>query len=195
MKLLQAYEQISQQLQRQPNDPAVQARFADLSAQMDQGNGWAAEAEAKTILTKLGLTDFNAKIGALSGGQHKRAALAHALIDPADLLILDEPTNHIDADTIAWLEESGKTPGGLLMVTHDRYFLDRVVNRIVELDRRQLVSYPGNYSRYLEQSAEAPRTACLRRTKAAAASQARAGMGAAQPDGAGNQTKSAQTAR
>lgn len=155
MKLLQAYEQISQQLQRQPNDPAVQARFADLSAQMDQANGWAAEAEAKTILTKLGLTDFNAKIGALSGGQHKRAALAHALIDPADLLILDEPTNHIDADAIAWLEEYlAKRPGGLLMVTHDRYFLDRIVNRIVDLDRRQLVNYPGNYSRYLEQSAE-----------------------------------------
>ncbi len=78
-------------------------------------------------------------------------ALARALIDRADVLILDEPTNHIDADTVAWLEEYlANTPGALLMVTHDRYFLDRVVNRIVELDRRQLVSYPGNYSQYLQ---------------------------------------------
>ena len=82
-------------------------------------------------------------------------ALARALIDRADLLILDEPTNHIDADTIAWLEEYlAATPGALLMVTHDRYFLDRVVNRIVELDRRQLVLYVGTYSQYLEQREE-----------------------------------------
>ncbi|MEZ4555311.1 MAG: ABC-F family ATP-binding cassette domain-containing protein [Caldilineaceae bacterium] len=90
-------------------------------------------------------------MGTLSGGQRKRVALARALIDRADLLVLDEPTNHIDADTVAWLEEYlATTPGALLMVTHDRYFLDRVVNRIVELDRRQLVSYPGNYAHYLE---------------------------------------------
>jgi ATP-binding cassette subfamily F protein uup len=153
MKLLQAYEQVSKQLQLHPQDPDIQARFSSVTAQMDQANGWAAQAEAETILTKLGITDFNAKIGTLSGGQHKRVALAHALIDPADLLILDEPTNHIDADTIDWLEQHLATRhGGLLMVTHDRYFLDRVVNRIVELDRRQLVSYPGNYSSYLELS-------------------------------------------
>ena len=155
MKLLHAYEQISIQLQSQPQNPDIQAKFSDISAQMDQGDGWAAEAEAETILTKLGITDFNAKIGTLSGGQHKRVALAHALIDPADLLILDEPTNHIDADTIDWLEQHlANRHGGLLMVTHDRYFLDRVVNRIVELDRRQLVSYAGNYSSYLEMSSE-----------------------------------------
>lgn len=155
MRLLQAYERASKQLQRQPQDPAVQSQFSQVTAKMDQANGWAAEAEAEAILTKLGITDFEAKIGTLSGGQHKRVALAHALIDPADLLILDEPTNPIDAETIDWLEEHlAKRPGGLLMVTHDRYFLDRVVNRIVELDRRQLVSYPGNYSRYLELSSE-----------------------------------------
>ncbi len=155
MKLLQAYEQVSKQLQLHPQDADVQARFSTVTAQMDQANGWAAEAEAETILTKLGITDFNAKVGTLSGGQHKRVALAHALIDPADLLILDEPTNHIDADTIDWLEQHlANRHGGLLMVTHDRYFLDRVVNRIVELDRRQLVSYPGNYSSYLEMSAQ-----------------------------------------
>jgi ATP-binding cassette subfamily F protein uup len=99
----------------------------------------------------LGIPDFAAKVGTLSGGQRKRVALARALIDRADLLILDEPTNHIDAETVAWLEEYlATTPGALLMVTHDRYFLDRVVNRIVELDRRQLVSYVGNYTKYLE---------------------------------------------
>ena len=88
----------------------------------------------------------------MSGGQRKRVALARSLIDRADLLILDEPTNHIDADTVAWLEEYlATTPGALLMVTHDRYFLDRVANRIVELDRRQLVSYAGNYTHYLEE--------------------------------------------
>jgi ATP-binding cassette subfamily F protein uup len=95
--------------------------------------------------------DYGAQVGTLSGGQRKRVALARALIDRADLLILDEPTNHIDAGTVAWLEDYlATTPGALLMVTHDRYFLDRVVNRIVELDRRRLVNYPGNYSHYLE---------------------------------------------
>jgi len=154
MKLLLDYQQISKQLQQHPNNSEVQAKFSKISAQMDQANGWSAEAEAETILTRLGITDFNAKIDTLSGGQHKRVALAHALIDPADLLILDEPTNHIDAETIAWLEKHlEKRPGGLLMVTHDRYFLDRIANRIVDLDRRQLVSYPGNYSQYLELSA------------------------------------------
>jgi ATP-binding cassette subfamily F protein uup len=154
MKLLLAYEQVSAHLQSKPADPVIQAKFSEISAQMDQANGWTAEAEAETILTRLGITDFNAKIGTLSGGQHKRVALAHALIDPADLLILDEPTNHIDSETISWLEKHlEKRPGGLLMVTHDRYFLDRIANRIVDLDRRQLISYPGNYTQYLELSA------------------------------------------
>jgi len=122
---------------------------------MDRTAGWMAEAEAKAILTRLGVADFDALIGTLSGGQRKRVALARALLDPGDLLILDEPTNHIDADSVDWLEQHLLgLPTALLMVTHDRYFLDRVVNRILELDRRQLVSYPGNYTRYLEQSAE-----------------------------------------
>ena len=155
MQLLLAYKQANARLQSNPTDPAVQAKFSEISAQMEQENGWTAEAEAETILTKLGITDFNAKIGTLSGGQHKRVALAHALIDPADLLLLDEPTNHIDAETITWLEKHlEQRPGGLLMVTHDRYFLDRIANRIVDLDRRQLVSYPGNYTQYLELSAQ-----------------------------------------
>ena len=151
MRLLRDYEWTAAQLQKDPHNEALQARFVDLSAQMDRTGGWAAEANAKAILTQLGIDDFDAVVATLSGGQRKRVAMARALIDRADLLVLDEPTNHIDAETVAWLEEYLlTTPGALLMVTHDRYFLDRVVNRIVELDRRKLVSYSGNYSRYLE---------------------------------------------
>jgi ABC transport system ATP-binding/permease protein len=152
MRLLRDYEQASQQLQQQPANAALQQRFLELTAEMDRMRGWEAEAQAKTILTRLGITEFSTPVGQLSGGQRKRVALAQGLINPADLLILDEPTNHIDAETVAWLEQYlTAVPGALLMVTHDRYFLDRVVNRIVELDRRNLVNYPGNYSRYLEQ--------------------------------------------
>ncbi len=118
---------------------------------MDANEGWSAEANAKAVLSRLGIDMFDSLVGTLSGGERKRVALARALIDRADLLVLDEPTNHIDAETIAWLEDYlATTPGALLMVTHDRYFLDRVVNRIVELERRVLVSYAGNYSKYLE---------------------------------------------
>ena len=155
MRLLRDYEAASHTLQHRPADLQVQSRFAELSAAMDRTAGWMAEAEAKAILTRLGVADFDALIGTLSGGQRKRVALARALLDPGDLLILDEPTNHIDADSVDWLEQHLLAlPAALLMVTHDRYFLDRVVNRIIELDRRQLVSYPGNYTRYLELSAE-----------------------------------------
>jgi ATP-binding cassette subfamily F protein uup len=152
MQLLYAYEQAADALQHAPADPALQQRLVELSAELDRTEGWAAEANAKAILTRLGIDNFHDKIATLSGGQRKRVALARALIDRADLLILDEPTNHIDAETVAWLEDYlAATPGALLMVTHDRYFLDRVVNRIVEVDRRRLVSYAGNYTRYLEE--------------------------------------------
>ncbi len=156
MRLLADYEAASLALQRQPDDLQAQARVASLSADMDRAGGWTAEAEAKAILSRLGIEpSVDRLVGTLSGGQRKRVALARALLDPGDLLILDEPTNHVDAETIDWLEQFLLgLPGALVLVTHDRYFLDRVANRIVELDRRQLVSYPGNYSRYLEQSAE-----------------------------------------
>ncbi len=151
MRLLRAYEQVTARLDAHPDDAQLHADLHALSAEMDRTDGWAAEANAKSILTRLGVTNFDDRVGVLSGGQRKRVALARALIDRADLLILDEPTNHIDAATVAWLEEYlATTPGALLMVTHDRYFLDRVVNRIVELDRRQLVSYAGNYTHFLE---------------------------------------------
>jgi len=113
------------------------------------------EYEARTILTKLGLTNFEQKMGSLSGGQKKRVALAAALISPADVLILDEPTNHLDATMTVWLEERlKKFRGGIVMVTHDRYFLERVVNHIVELSRAKIYHYEANYSKYLELKAQ-----------------------------------------
>ena len=109
------------------------------------------EYEAKTMLNKLGITDYDQKVGTLSGGQRKRVALAAALIHPADVLVLDEPTNHLDAEMTAWLEDRLRQfRGGLLMVTHDRYFLERVVNHITELSRGKLYHYEANYSKYLE---------------------------------------------
>jgi ATP-binding cassette subfamily F protein uup len=125
VRLLRDYEWASQQLEQQPESAYWQEQLASLSDQMERTGGWSAEANVKAILTRLGITNFAAPIASLSGGERKRVALAHALIDRADLLILDEPTNHIDAETIAWLEEYLLTqPGALLMVTHDRYFLD-----------------------------------------------------------------------
>ena len=109
------------------------------------------EYEAKSMLNRLGLPDYEQKVGTLSGGQRKRVALAAALIHPADVLILDEPTNHLDAEMTAWLEDwLRRFKGGLVMVTHDRYFLERVVNHITELSRGKLYHYEANYSKYLE---------------------------------------------
>lgn len=155
MKLLREYEVTISALEKNPEDAASQKKLLDLTPKMDGLNAWQIESDAKTILTKLGIFDFEAKIGTLSGGQKKRVAMAGALITPADLLILDEPTNHIDNDTVVWLEQylNGRK-GALLMITHDRYFLDRVTNRIIELDRGNLYSYSGNYSIFLEKKVE-----------------------------------------
>lgn len=107
--------------------------------------------EAKTILTKLGLADFEKNVSLLSGGEKKRVSIASALIHPSDILILDEPTNHIDNEMVQWLEKFLlKYTGAILMVTHDRYFLDRITNRIVEIDNGSLYSYDANYSKFLE---------------------------------------------
>jgi ATP-binding cassette subfamily F protein uup len=122
-----------------------------MTQRMDDHKAWDYEVAVKQILSKLKLTDLNAIIGTLSGGQKKRVALAKVLVEEADLLILDEPTNHLDLDMIEWLEEylikSGKT---LVMVTHDRYFLDRVCNVILELSANELIRYDGNYEYFLE---------------------------------------------
>lgn len=130
-------------------------KIIKLTEEMDRKGAWALESEAKTVLTQLGVKNFNEKIGNLSGGQKKRVALASALINPSDLLILDEPTNHLDNRTIEWLEEYlNMRKGALIMITHDRYFLDKVVNKIIELQRGDIHSYEGNYNYYLEKKAE-----------------------------------------
>lgn len=166
IRTLRAYEEALEQLNERPEDQRLQSRLAELQTQMDAGGVWALEAQAKSILNKLGITGFNRLVGELSGGQRKRVAMARALIQPADLLILDEPTNHIDNETVAWLEEYlASYKGALLLITHDRYFLDRVVNQIVELDRGRLVSYEGNYGAYLEQKAEREVTEAAQETR------------------------------
>ena len=116
---------------------------------------WGTESEAGNVLNKLGLTDHQAKISHLSGGQKKRAALARILVNPSDILILDEPTNHLDGEMVSWLEDYLiRFKGVLIMVTHDRYFLDRVSNRILEISHGSLYSYEANYSRFLELKAQ-----------------------------------------
>lgn len=155
MKVLREYEAAVLAVQKQEDPAGEERRLIALSQQMDSLDAWQLENEAKAVLTRLGITDFSARISSLSGGQKKRIALASALITPAELLILDEPTNHIDNATVAWLEEYlQKRKGALLMVTHDRYFLDRVASRIIELDQGTLYSYTGNYSVFLEKKAE-----------------------------------------
>lgn len=166
MRVVRDFQRANQDLLAAPENAAHQANLVKVTEQMDRLNGWAAEARAKAILSKLGVQSspadsqvgspdaihFGQQVATLSGGERKRLALAQALLDPADLLILDEPTNHLDAETIDWLESYLlEMSTALLMVTHDRYFLQRVANRIIELDRRKLVSYSGNYSSYLTQ--------------------------------------------
>lgn len=121
----------------------------------DELNRWTIEAEAKSMLNQLGFTDYDEKVEHMSGGQKKRVALVRALLTPADILVLDEPTNHLDNEMSEWLEEYLiQFRGAILMVTHDRYFLDRVVNRIVEVDHGKLYNYPGNYSEFVRLKAE-----------------------------------------
>ncbi|SFK06489.1 ABC-F family ATP-binding cassette domain-containing protein [Brevibacillus centrosporus] len=155
IQLLREYEGALADLQLSPSDEKKQSRVLALQTKMDAADAWESNTQAKTILTQLGLHDFTQKVSELSGGQRKRVAMARALIQPADLLILDEPTNHIDNETVEWLEEYlSRYKGALLLVTHDRYFLDRVTNRTFELDRGKLFSYEGNYATFLEKRAE-----------------------------------------
>ncbi|MHC1682169.1 MAG: ABC-F family ATP-binding cassette domain-containing protein [Clostridiaceae bacterium] len=157
LMLIRDYEEILEKVSNgdSSSDEDLHSKLLRLQSEIDNLNLWNLESEAKNILTKLGITNFEAKMNALSGGQRKRVALASALITPCDLLILDEPTNHMDSDTIAWLQEYlNNRKGALLMITHDRYFLDVVANRILELDRGSLYSYQGNYSAFLEKKIE-----------------------------------------
>ncbi len=151
MRALYAYEIALAQSRQRPDDLNLQKKIIELTGKIDELNGWQLESDAKTILTKLGIMDFTAKIKTLSGGQQKRLALATALIQPCDVLLLDEPTNHLDSETITWLEEYlHKLKSALIMVTHDRYFLDSVATKILELDKGKSYVYTGNYSQFLE---------------------------------------------
>lgn len=152
MKLLMEYEEL---LEKVNNDISLNDKLIALQSKIDTMNLWDLESDAKTILTKLGISDFNKKMSELSGGQRKRVFLASSLITPCELLVLDEPTNHLDSESIEWLEEYlNSRKGALIMITHDRYFLDRVTNKIMELDRGNLYLYEGNYSDFLEKKAE-----------------------------------------
>ncbi|MBQ5919963.1 ABC-F family ATP-binding cassette domain-containing protein [Anaerovibrio slackiae] len=151
MQALRNYESALAKSEAGDTSEEVQKLLVKASGQIDALNGWSMESEAKSILTHLGITDFEAKVESLSSGQQKRLALATALIQPCDLLLLDEPTNHLDSETIGWLEEYlASWKGSLLMVTHDRYFLDRVASGILEFDKGRTYSYQGNYSEFLE---------------------------------------------
>ena len=150
MKIIGNYQDVLDKINKS-YDEKLNDRPLKLQEKMDALNLWDLESSAKTVLTKLGIKDFNQKVKELSGGQRKRVSLASALITPCELLILDEPTNHLDNDTIDWLETYlNSFKGSILMITHDRYFLDRVTNRILELDKGILYSYEGNYSVFLE---------------------------------------------
>ncbi|SFM18136.1 ATP-binding cassette, subfamily F, uup [Gracilibacillus orientalis] len=154
MVTLRQYESAMLALEKDPENATMQNQLLKMQERMDQLEAWDAMTIAKTILTKLGIPAFDRKTENLSGGQRKRVAIAKALIQPADLLILDEPTNHLDNDTIEWLEEYLPTyQGAILLVTHDRYFLNRITNRIFELDKGNLYTYDGNYQTFLEQKA------------------------------------------
>ena len=134
-----------------PGATVLAAVMAGLTSPAAGEGLWELEAQARAMLTRLGITAFDRPIESLSGGERKRAALAQVLVEPADLLILDEPTNHIDTATVAWLEaQLARYAGALLLITHDRYFLDRVVTRILELDHGRLYSYEGGYGQFLE---------------------------------------------
>ena len=154
MNTVREYQRILAKLSQNPENERIQNKFTQAQQAMDTTDAWNADAQAKRILSILGIHDMNKIIGEMSGGQQKRVALAQVLIESADLLILDEPTNHLDFEMIRWLENYLiNYKGALLMVTHDRYFLDRVVDQIIELDQGSLEIYPGNYHKYLEEKA------------------------------------------
>ncbi|MFB2893620.1 ABC-F family ATP-binding cassette domain-containing protein [Aerosakkonemataceae cyanobacterium BLCC-F50] len=161
MALVREYEEISDKLAHGHGDhDKLMSRLSSVSQRMEEVGAWELETNAKVILSKLGIEDFNAKIGDLSGGYRKRIALATALLSEPDVLLMDEPTNHLDALSVEWLQSYlNRFRGALLLITHDRYFLDKVTNRIIEIDRADLYTYSGNYAYYLEKKAESEESA------------------------------------
>ncbi|WP_019501559.1 ABC-F family ATP-binding cassette domain-containing protein [Pseudanabaena sp. PCC 6802] len=165
MALVREYEDLSEKLARvqaetsqdsnsHQQNQQIMVRLSEVMHQMDVTEAWELETQAKIILTKLGISDFDAKVANLSGGYRKRIALAAALLSEPDVLLMDEPTNHLDAESVEWLQSYlNRYRGALLLITHDRYFLDCVTNRILEIDGGELFAYSGNYSYYLEKKA------------------------------------------
>lgn len=166
IQTMKAYEKALADLEHDPQNEAKQEALMRMQNRMDQEDAWDANLSAKTILTKLGVKDVSRSVHVLSGGQKKRVAIAKNLIQPAGLLILDEPTNHLDNATIEWLEGYlSQYSGAVILVTHDRYFLNRVANRIYELNQGQLYTYKGNYEVFLEKRAEREAEAQVKETK------------------------------
>ncbi len=160
IKAVKNYELALAALSENGLDEGVQRRYTQAEEAMNKQDAWTADTNAKIILQKLGIPTLEKKIGELSGGQLKRVSLAQVLIEAPDLLLLDEPTNHLDYETIEWLENFlNNYRGAVLMVTHDRYFLDRVTNRIFELSFGKLYEYKGNYETYVMEKAERERVA------------------------------------
>ncbi|MEM8716597.1 MAG: ABC-F family ATP-binding cassette domain-containing protein, partial [Cyanobacteria bacterium P01_G01_bin.4] len=156
MQLVRQYEDLSHKMARASGDEldTLMRRLSGVTERMERADAWGLETKAKIVLSKLGIDDFEVKVGTLSGGYRKRIALATALLSEPDLLLMDEPTNHLDAESVEWLQNYlNDYRGAILLITHDRYFLDRVTNRILEIDRGDLYTYSGNYSYFLEKKA------------------------------------------
>ena len=155
MQLVERYEGLIQELEQRPNDPALLGELSQISNRMDEAKAWELERQCQEVLSRLGIRDHSRKVGELSGGYRKRLALASALVAEPDGLLLDEPTNHLDALATEWLQGFlQRFKGALVLITHDRYFLERVTNTIIELDGGQLRRYPGNYGAYLKKKDE-----------------------------------------
>lgn len=166
MHLIQKYENLSEQLAKNPDASYIMSQLSAVTQEMDAAGAWDLETQAKIVLSKLGISNLNVRIASLSGGERKRIALAAALLSDPDVLLMDEPTNHLDADSVEWLQDYlSNYRGALLLVTHDRYFLDRVTNRIIEIDRGDIYTYAGNYSYYLEKKAQLEESAALSQRK------------------------------
>ena len=153
--LLLRFTALSDAIAAEPNNESLLAELGELSQRMDEDEAWSLEQQCREVLQKLGISDLKRPVEDLSGGYRKRVGLASALVACPDVLLLDEPTNHLDAEAVEWLQSwLDRYPGALVLVTHDRYVLDRVTSRMVEVDRGRARTYQGNYSTYLQHKAE-----------------------------------------